>query len=289
MKKVILEEIENMKYLLGYKRGVVISEQDTKTMAANIDSGNLANLNTDVANAMKQAQNMIGGQSVLPNVTTGTPATGTPATGTPATGTPATGTPATGTPATGTPATGAPATGTPATGAPAAGVTTPATSTPVTPINIGVKYPSIEELQNTLITKFQSVLTKDGKYGPKTSASILAALQKVPAPTTNDVKTDNTQVKDTDSEAIKKAAETNAGVAAGGTNPSATAGGTNTGAATGGAGGNYSEIGLEDLMGQPSDNKPVAGTTQPVAGTTQPVAGTTQPVAGTTQPATEKK
>lgn len=28
MKKVILEEIENMKYLLGYKRGVVISEQD---------------------------------------------------------------------------------------------------------------------------------------------------------------------------------------------------------------------------------------------------------------------
>jgi hypothetical protein len=250
MKKVILEEIENMKYLLGYKRGVVISEQETKTMAANIDSGNLANLNPDVANAMKQAQNMIGGQSVLPNVTTGTPATGTPATG--------------------TPATGAPATGTPATGAPAAGVTTPATSTPVTPINIGVKYPSIEELQNTLITKFQSVLNKDGKYGPKTSASILAALQKLPAPTTNDVKTDNTQVKDTDSAAIKKAAETNAGVAAGGTNPSATAGGTNTGAATGGAGGNYSEIGLEDLMGQPSDNKPVAGTTQPVAGTTQP-------------------
>jgi hypothetical protein len=240
MKKVILEEIENMKYLLGYKRGVVISEQETKTMAANIDSGNLANLNPDVANAMKQAQNMLGGQSVLPNVTTGAPATG------------------------------APATGTPVTGAPAAGATTPATSTPVTPINIGVKYPSIEVLQNLLNTKSQAGLTPDGKYGPKTSASILAALQKVPAPTTNDVKTDNTQVKDTDSEAIKKAAETNAGVAAGETNPSATAGGTNTGAATGGAGGNYSEIGLEDLMGQPSDNKPVAGTTQPVAGTTQP-------------------
>jgi hypothetical protein len=260
MKKVILEEIENMKYLLGYKRGVVISEQETKTMAANIDSGNLANLNPDVANAMKQAQNMLGGQSVLPNVTTGTPATGAPATG--------------------TPATGAPATGAPATGAPAAGATTPATSTPVTPINIGVKYPSIEVLQNLLNTKSQAGLTPDGKYGPKTSASILAALQKLPAPTTNDVKTDNTQVKDTDSAAIKKAAETNAGVAAGG---------TNTGAATGGAGGNYSEIGLEDLMGQPSDNKPVEGTTQPVAGTTQPVAGTTQPVAGTTQPTTEKR
>ena len=267
MKKVILEEIENMKYLLGYKRGVVISEQNaTKTMGTNIDSGNLANLNPDVANAMKQAQNMLGGQSVLPNVTTGVPATGAPATGAPTTGAPTTGAPATGAPATGAPATGAPT----------------AATTPVTPINIGVKYPSIEELQNTLITKFQSELNKDGKYGPKTSASILAALQKLPAPTTNDVKTDNTQVKDTDSAAIKKAAETNAGVAAGGTNPSATAGGTNTGAATGGAGGNYSETGLEDLMGQPEDNKPVAGTTQPAA-------GTTQPVAGTTQPATEKK
>ena len=31
MKKVILEEIENMKYLLGYKRGVVISEQTPGT------------------------------------------------------------------------------------------------------------------------------------------------------------------------------------------------------------------------------------------------------------------
>jgi len=30
MKKVILEEIENMRYLLGYKRGVVISEQEEK-------------------------------------------------------------------------------------------------------------------------------------------------------------------------------------------------------------------------------------------------------------------
>jgi hypothetical protein len=241
MKKVILEEIENMKYLLGYKRGVVISEQDTKTMAANIDSGNLPNIDPKAAEAIKVAQNMLGGQSVLPNVTTGTTAAGT-----------------------NTPATGTTATGTTATGTTAAGATTPATSTtPATPIKIGVKYPSIETLQNLLNTKSQAGLTPDGKYGPKTAASVLAALQKLPTPTTNDVKTDNTQVKDTDSEAIKKAAETNAGVATGGTNPSATAGGTNTGAATGGAGGNYSEIGLEDLMGQPSDNKPVAGTTQP--------------------------
>jgi hypothetical protein len=288
MKKVILEEIENMKYLLGYKRGVVISEQDTKTMAANIDSGNLPNIDPKAAEAIKVAQNMLGGQSVLPNVTTGTPTTGTPTTGTPTTGTPTTGTPTTGAPTTGTPTTGAPTTGAPTTGTPTTGAPT-TQAAPTTPIKIGVRYPDIETLQNLLNTKSQAGLTPDGKYGPKTSASILAALQKLPTPTTNDVKTDNTQVKDTDSEAIKKAAETNAGVATGGTNPSATAGGTNTGAATGGAGGNYSEIGLEDLMGQPSDNKPVAGTTQPVAGTTQPVAGTTQPVVGTTQPATEKK
>ena len=267
MKKVILEEIENMKYLLGYKRGVVISEQDTKTMAANIDSGNLPNIDPKAAEAIKVAQNMLGGQSVLPNVTTGTPTTGTPTTGTPTTGTPTTGTPTTGTPTTGTPTTGTPTTGAPTTGAPTTGAPTTGAPTtqaaPITPIKIGVKYPDIETLQNLLNTKSQAGLTPDGKYGPKTSASILAALQKLPTPTTNDVKTDNTQVKDTDSEAIKKAAETNAGVATGGTNPSATAGGTNTGAATGGAGGNYSEIGLEDLMGQPSDNKPVAGTTQP--------------------------
>ena len=28
MKRLIIEDIEHMKYLLGYKRGVVISEQD---------------------------------------------------------------------------------------------------------------------------------------------------------------------------------------------------------------------------------------------------------------------
>jgi hypothetical protein len=30
MKKNILEEIENMRYLLGYKKGVVISEQEVE-------------------------------------------------------------------------------------------------------------------------------------------------------------------------------------------------------------------------------------------------------------------
>jgi len=33
MKKIISEEIENMKYLLGYKRGIVVSEQSTPVAA----------------------------------------------------------------------------------------------------------------------------------------------------------------------------------------------------------------------------------------------------------------
>ena len=37
MKKVILEEIENMRYLLGYKRGVVISEQQVGNQKFNFD------------------------------------------------------------------------------------------------------------------------------------------------------------------------------------------------------------------------------------------------------------
>ena len=139
MKKVILEEIENMKYLLGYKRGVVISEQ------------------------------VEGGQSVLTN-----PAAGSTT----------------------------PTTGAPTTGAPAA-----ATTPPVTPIKIGVKYPSIEELQKTLITKFQSTLDPDGKYGPKTAVSILSALTKMSTP--NSVPA-NPVVGDPNSEVAKKTAEANA-------------------------------------------------------------------------------
>ena len=204
MKKVILEEIENMRYLLGYKRGVVISEQEvgkddmidkysSKSIANQIDSGDLANLNPAAADAIKKTQNMVGGQSLLPNTSTGAPATGEPATGAPATGAPATGAPATGAPATGAPATGA-----------------PAPVTPVTPIKIGVQYPKIEELQNTLITKFQSVLTKDGKYGPKTAASVLAALQKVPTNNAETKTPENPVGGDASSEAIKKTAEANA-------------------------------------------------------------------------------
>jgi len=202
MKKVILEEIENMKYLLGYKRGVVISEQEekndmidkysSKSISNSIDSGNYGNLDPKVADVIKQAQNALGGQSVLTNPTTGAPTTG------------------------------APAAGAQATGAQAAGATTPPTSTaPVTPIKIGVKYPDIEKLQNTLNTKFQSGLTPDGKYGPKTAASVLAALQKAQTNTPETNNPPNIVVGgDASSEAIKKTAEANApnNVAANNTN-----------------------------------------------------------------------
>jgi len=192
MKKVILEEIENMKYLLGYKRGVVISEQtpgatqvddseiDPKVVSANIDSGNYGNLDPAAADAIKKAQNALGGQSVLTNQqSTGAPAAGST---------------------------------TPTTATPAAGATTPpASTTPVTPIKIGVKYTDIETLQNLLKTKFQSVLTPDGKYGPKTAASVLAALQKAQTNTPETNTPPNIVVGgDQNFEAIKKAAEANA-------------------------------------------------------------------------------
>ena len=51
MKKVILEEIGNMKYLLGYKRGVVVSEQ-VKTPVVNQDEDNA--LNPNIVNKSEQ-------------------------------------------------------------------------------------------------------------------------------------------------------------------------------------------------------------------------------------------
>lgn len=193
MKKIILEEIKNMKYLLGYKRGVVISEQEeeandlidkysAKSMGNNIDSGALQNLDPKAAEAAAAAQKMIGGTNP-PNAGTTTATAG----------------------ATTTTDVGATT---------AAGKTTetPATTTTATPIKIGVKYPSIVELQNSLNTKFKSGLTPDGKYGPKTSTSILTALQNLS--TTNkggDTNTPpNVVVGDSSSEVIKKTAEAGA-------------------------------------------------------------------------------
>jgi hypothetical protein len=125
MKRNILNEIDEMKYLLGYKRGVVISEQSPPVVAQDDDN------NLD------------------PKIVAGT----TPTSAT---------TPEVKTPDTTTP--------------PPAAATPPVAATP---IKIGVKYPSIVELQNSLNTKFQSGLTADGKYGPKTSLSILTALQNL--------------------------------------------------------------------------------------------------------------
>ena len=219
MKKVILEEIENMKYLLGYKRGVVISEQQQTTYGneyitganpsvnpAQIPSlGTIQPSNQSPADMLKNAQATVAGltntnnqpQTPSPAAATGAPPTGTPPTGAPTTAAPTTGAPTTAAPTTGAPTTAAPTTAAPTTGA------------PVTPIKTGVKYPSIVELQNSLNTKNQAGLTPDGKYGPKTSASILAALQKLPVNST-ETKTLGTNNTDQSAETLKKTAEANA-------------------------------------------------------------------------------
>jgi hypothetical protein len=150
-KPILSEEINSMKYLLGYKRGVVISEQTPPVV--NQDEDNSLNPKI-VAGAEQQS-----------------------------------------------------------TTTPTAPVTPPSSTTPSTPptvttINVGVKNPSITELQNSLNTKFQSGLTPDGMYGPKTAASILTVLQKL---TGNDSETPtNTTTGDQPFDAIKKTAEANA-------------------------------------------------------------------------------
>jgi len=196
MKKVILEEIENMKYLFGYKPGVVISEQQQTTYGneyitgadpvntAQIPSlGGIQPSNQSTADMLKNAQAVAAGITTTNNQSQQ---------------------------ATGTQATTAPVTGTQATTAPVTG--TQATTAPVTPIKIGVKYPDIETLQNLLKTKFQAVLTPDGKYGPKTAASVLAALQKLPVNSTETKTTNSTTSNTTDqnAETLKKTAEANA-------------------------------------------------------------------------------
>ena len=105
MEKNILNEIESMKYLLGYKRGVVISEQD-------VDNSVDPKLTT----------------SVEQPVTTNPPVSTTP----------------------------------PVT----------STETPNPTIKMGVVNPRVQYLQQLLNDKFQSGLTTDGKYGPKTADAI---------------------------------------------------------------------------------------------------------------------
>lgn len=217
MKKNILEEIENMKYLLGYKRGVVISEQQQTTYGNEYITG----ANPSPVNIPQNAQAVTPSLPTTNNQTTQNAAnelerqqgdaykifkdfqakiqapTPSPAA-------------ATGTQAAST-TTSAPAASTTTTSAPAAPTTTTTTAaaTPVTPIKMGVKYPSIEELQNSLNTKNQAGLTPDGKYGPKTAASVLSALQKLPVNST-ETKTPDTNIKDQSAETLKKTAEANA-------------------------------------------------------------------------------
>lgn len=150
MDKNIINEIKNMKYFLDYKRGVVISEQ---TAADNVNQlinslknpssqnnvyGGFDNKNIELQNAIKGLSNFFGGNINSKGTQTPSTETQTPST---------------------------------------ENQTASTETTPATPIKIGVKNPSIEELQNFLNTNFQSNLVPDGKYGPKTSSSILVALQ----------------------------------------------------------------------------------------------------------------
>ena len=209
MKKVILEEIENMRYLLGYKRGVVISEQQQTTYGneyitgadpsvnpAQIPSlGGIQPSNQSTADMLKNAQAVAAGITTTNNQSPQDIANELER------------------------QQGAAhkgfkdfqakyqqqATGTQATTAPVTG--TQATTAPVTPIKIGVSYPSIVELQKLL-----TGLTPDGKYGPKTAASVLAALQKLPVNSTETKTTNSTTSNTTDqnAETLKKTAEANA-------------------------------------------------------------------------------
>ena len=209
MKKVILEEIENMKYLLGYKRGVVISEQQVGNQKFNfndnpaLNQGGINYTPSAPADMFKNAQAAVAGVTTQ---STSTPAAQQKFNFNPNPNI---------TPESGInfkPQTPQDLSKGVASATPAAGATTPPASTsPVTPIKVGVEYPTIKELQNTLITKFQSDLTPDGKYGPKTAASVLAALQKAQTNTPETNNPPNIVVGgDQNVEAIKKAAEANA-------------------------------------------------------------------------------
>ena len=143
MKKVILEEIENMKYLLGYKRGVVISEQQAGNQKFNFNAnpalsqgGGINYTPTAPADMFKNAQAAVAAAT--------TQATGTPATQQKFNFNPNPNiNPESGInfkPQTPQEMEKGVASATPAAPAPAAA------ATPVTPIKIGVSYPSITKI-----------------------------------------------------------------------------------------------------------------------------------------------
>ena len=221
-----------MKYLLVYKRGVVISEQQQTTYGneyitganpsvnpAQIPSlGTIQPSNQSPADMLKNAQATAAGltntnnqpQTPSPAAATGTPAASTTTSAPASTTTSAPASTTTSAPAaTTTSAPAASTTTTSATAAPTTAAPTTAASTPVTPIKTGVKYPDIKKLQISLNTKNQAGLNPDGKYGPKTAASILAALQKLPVNST-ETKTLGTNNTNQSAETLKKTAEANA-------------------------------------------------------------------------------
>jgi hypothetical protein len=171
MEKNILNEIDGMKYLLGYKRGVVISEQTT------ISGNELENLpdETPVANTGTAA----------PAANTGT-ATTDAKTGTAA---PAANT-GTETPVanTGTASTDV-KTGTATTD------TKTGTETPNPTVKMGVFNPRVQLLQQLMNNKFKSGLDDDGKYGPKTAAAILKNIEAIKQMKLNPVSTLGNEVK----------------------------------------------------------------------------------------------
>jgi len=180
MEKNILNEIDGMKYLLGYKRGVVISEQTT------ISGNDLENLpdETPVANTGTAA----------PAANTGT-ATTDAKTGTAA---PAANT-GTETPVanTGTASTDV-KTGTATTDTKTGTATTDTktgTETPNPTVKMGVFNSRVQLLQQLMNNKFKSGLADDGKYGPKTAAAILKNIEAIKQMKLNPVSTLGNEVK----------------------------------------------------------------------------------------------
>ena len=185
MKKEILsEELNAMKYLLGYKRGVVISEQQTpqfgnpnqfstnpfapKTQATNTQTA--ADIYSEfqrqqgpAAQIYKDFQAKYGQQ---------VPATGTPVPATPAT---------------------APSTAAPVVAAPTTGTTAAPTTAAAPATNLSVPD-LIKQVQTVLKTKFKANLGTsgpnkdgvDGVWGKNTQAALESAIKTLPAaaPTT---------------------------------------------------------------------------------------------------------
>ena len=171
--QILSEEINAMKYLLGYKRGVVISEQQAPTFGnPNQFSTNPFAPNTPAPNTQTAAdiynefQRQQGPAAQIYKDFQAKYSQQTPATGTPAA-------PATGTPAAAAPV-AAPATGTPAAAAPATNLSVP---------------DLIKQVQTVLKTKFKANLGTsgpnkdgvDGVWGKNTQAALESAIKTLPA------------------------------------------------------------------------------------------------------------